>query len=559
MAAAASANSNSKYDQALAKEGVNLILTNQFAKANEFNSRNATVDCKVALLHSLLSFGNAMGSYSQDDLTRALDSCTRSEEMGKKQEKSFSKDPYLHIEAQLVQADALLLRSLIQSVQEEYMRMMWNMRTSYNLYHAAQKEVSTYNGPYKDDLRGWAKYGVGLFNLVLSLMPPSMLSLATTLGFEGDKNKGLVMLNECKNSPSFMSPFSAILLCSYYLIIAQYTGDDDPNNLIEARKILDWSQEKYPNGAFFAYMESKYYRSLNQTRKAIEIADATVPLVKALPSIEVLFYYQKGWCAFFDLGWIECAETFDKLLHATPGGDYVPQNGARTTPAATTGVKPTPASAQALYAYQIGLCYAMVGDWHRADWYIRGVPSWLQKNPKLIEQWGKRKAAEYMSRTRRIKEDVELDICEMMQAWNGYTQMSKEKLGEAEAMLVAAQSAERKGSFKWSEEDNCRCILQLSAIRNALHRYAEANKDLTALIERSKTFIKSSQATKTGFKAFFYYELALSCYNLNQLEQAEQWQAKSAKVNGYDLENFVQPIAHGLKRKIAEKKQGKKK
>jgi hypothetical protein len=78
----------------------------------------------------------------------------------------------------------------------------------------------------------------------------------------------------------------------------------------------------YPNGAFFALMESRYYRALCETRKAIEIADNAKSLVSELPSVEIMFSYQAAWCYFFCLDWQPCAEDFDKLLHSTLNGSY---------------------------------------------------------------------------------------------------------------------------------------------------------------------------------------------------------------------------------------------
>lgn len=259
--------------------------------------------------------------------------------------------------------------------------------------------------------------------------------------------------------------------------------------------------------------------------------------------------------------WQTCAENFDKLLHSNLNGDYVPPAGGATPkPSAngnTSAVEPTQASAQALYAYQVGLCYAMLGDFHRSDWYLQRVPKWLLKSPKEIEMWGKRKSEELLARKRRIKEDYLLDVMELNHSWNGYNQMPNDKLLQAEQMLLDAEANEKKGVFKWEEEDKLRCSIQLSAIRCALKKYSEGLAPLKALIETQKAFLKSNRGKKSGIAPFFYFELANLSFLTGDLTNAKEYQKKSDKIDNYDQEKMLQVRLHGLKRRIKEA-EGKK-
>jgi hypothetical protein len=549
-------------DQTLAMQGVHLLLTNQFNKAQQFYDSNFDKDPKVALLHTLLAYGKAISSYSETDLQAAIASCKRTDTIGEKLEKAAKKDELnKKIEGMLIQADSQLIMTLIQLVQENPARMMWHMRKSYNQYHDVQKVLPKYNGPQKEEFAGWTKFGVGLFNLAISLLPPRIVAIAEVIGFTGDKEGGLKMLTECVHSPVFMAPFAALLLLTFYVTISAITGDDDPNMLVEAEKLLQWADAKYPNGAFFALMRSRLDRCKCDPRKAIEASDAAVNLVDELPSVKILFYYQKAWCSWFIYDWQVCAENFDKLLHSKLNGDYVPPNSsspkAATNGANASAVEPTQASAQALYAYQVGLCYAMMGDFHRSDWYLQSVPKWLLKSPKEIELWGKRKSEELLSRKRRIKEDYLLDVMELNHAWNGYNQMPHDKLVEAEQLLLEAEASEKKGVFKWEEEDKLRCTVQLAAVRSALKKYTEALTPLKAAVETNKSFLKSSRGKKSGLAPFLYFELANLSYLTGDLTNAKEYQKKSDKLDNYDQEKMLQVRLHGLKRRIKEA-EGKK-
>ena len=291
--------------------------------------------------------------------------------------------------------------------------------------------------------------------------------------------------------------------------------------------------------------------------QAIEIANAAGKNVHELPSAEILFHYQTAWCYFFCLDWQRSAEDFDKMLHSTPGGSYLPPGSPKPVAAVATKQKePTQASAQGCYAYQIGLCYAMLGDWHRAGWYMESVPVWLKKaggTPKEVDKYAKRKAAEFLQRKRRLTEDVLLDVTDLLHAWNGYSQMPKDSLEAAQQQLTAARP-------KLTEpEDVLRWELANAAILDTKADYSAGYNKLRPLADSQKPTLKSSRCKKSGLTAFFYYELAFAAFGSGQVSEAKDWHKKSAKCDEYDLFRQLAVRLHTLKLKIkASEAKGKK-
>ena len=290
--------------------------------------------------------------------------------------------------------------------------------------------------------------------------------------------------------------------------------------------------------------------------QAIEVAKEAAPRSVEMPSAEILFHYQTAWCYFFCLDWQRSAEDFDKLLHSTLNGSYAPPGAPK--PATTPGKaqkEPTQASAQGSYAYQCGLCYAMLEDWHKAAWYMESVPVWLKKaggEPKEVDLYAKRKAAEFLDRLRkrRAKEDVLLDIMDLLNAWNGFSQMPKDALDRAEEQLNAAKAAVQAGKLAWDTEDLVRWELALSCILSTKGDYKGVYAHLKPLSESQKAFLKDSRAKKIGLNAFFYYELANTCFHLGDVAAAREWHKKSAKSTGYDLAKQLAVRLHTLKLKI---------
>ena len=271
----------------------------------------------------------------------------------------------------------------------------------------------------------------------------------------------------------------------------------------------------------------------------------------------------QAWCNFFCLDWRPCAEEFDALLHSTLNGAYQEAGTAKAVTAPPKAQKePTQASAQGCYAYQIGLCYAMLGEWHKAAWYMDSVPVWLKKaggTPKEVDKYAKHKAAEFLTRKRKDKDDVLLDVMDLLHAWNGYSQMPKDALDSAEAQLKAAQERVRAGQLQWDVEELVRWELAMASVLATKKDHMGAFNHLNPLATKQKEFLKSSRAKKTGLNAFFYFELASAAFYTGDVAAAKEWHKKSAKATDYDLFRQLAVRLHTLKLKIkAAEGKGKK-
>lgn len=57
-------------------------------------------------------------------------------------------------------------------------------------------------------LMGAVSFGYGLFQIAMSLLPPSLYKIVSFFGFEGDANTGLSCLQYTRNSEDMRAPFS---------------------------------------------------------------------------------------------------------------------------------------------------------------------------------------------------------------------------------------------------------------------------------------------------------------------------------------------------------------
>ena len=178
-------------DASLAHYGVKLLLTNQFSAAKKLYEDKFNEDPKIALLHSFLSYGTAISSYSEADLKAAIDSCKRAEAIGEKLEKVGKKEESgKRIEGMLIQADCDLLTACVNLVQEEYVKMMWNMRKSYNMYQDVNKMVDKYGGKDKPSWRAGSSTAPDCSTSSSRSCRPRSCRSQTQLGTRGTGRRG---------------------------------------------------------------------------------------------------------------------------------------------------------------------------------------------------------------------------------------------------------------------------------------------------------------------------------------------------------------------------------
>ena len=132
-----------------AHQAVTLMLQNQFAACRAHCAQHsASAPC--ALIASMLLFIEAASSYAESELTATLSHVWSLEKRASTVKTT---------ENRLVRADCYFLGSLVQLINQSYVKCAWNMRKSWNHYVAAQKELQTYRGRDAAELLGWCQYG----------------------------------------------------------------------------------------------------------------------------------------------------------------------------------------------------------------------------------------------------------------------------------------------------------------------------------------------------------------------------------------------------------------
>uniref|UniRef100_A0A2K6DY19 Tetratricopeptide repeat domain 39A n=1 Tax=Macaca nemestrina TaxID=9545 RepID=A0A2K6DY19_MACNE len=133
------------------------------------------------------------------------------------------------------------------------------VRNSYQTYKELDSLVQSSQyckGENHPHFEGGVKLGVGAFNLTLSMLPTRILRLLEFVGFSGNKDYGLLQLEEGASGHSFRAVLCVMLLLCYHTFLTFVLGTGSVN-IEEAEKLLKPYLNRYPKGAIFLFFAGR--------------------------------------------------------------------------------------------------------------------------------------------------------------------------------------------------------------------------------------------------------------------------------------------------------------
>ncbi|CEG72780.1 hypothetical protein RMATCC62417_08273 [Rhizopus microsporus] len=492
------------------------------------------------------------------------------------------------IQYELLATNCMLMSSTIQFLRNswlEYMKAAYKLRKAYKLYEqmfealTGQKasEYASFIRKYKytdnrkkkrpisaidcidedfviieNAIESGIFFGIGLFSLVFSLLPPKINKLLNTLGFQSSRPFALHLLQKSFKNFGLYSSLSALSLLAYYTNLSLFIHPQLlPNSLSleNAREILDQMKHSFPAGKIWKLLEGKLCKMEGKTRRGVEILrdarrreSVRIDLstgrpvqpqkknVCELAQLQALAVYEMGWGQIFLGDYFQASETFFRLESMN--------NWSR-----------------AFYHYIATCCMFADEEYEKSALEFMQIPTILRRKRQLggkllpNEIFAERKIKQWKSRCVKGKHDVNLDdialdgsslkravivnpLWELVYLWNGFSQLTPN-------MLCAMRSTIENTLETLTKEeigpDCCQLYLLLGVnVRELGHH------DLAETYLRQA--IRSEDATNEDkwVLPHVYYEMAaLKCFKLLEtkekkvkkrlLKEAQNWIQKCEK------------------------------
>jgi tetratricopeptide (TPR) repeat protein len=486
---------------------VYLIFTNQVVKAQEILSDEIDSDSRKSFLFALCAFLNGLATFGEGVLDDALEKIWKAESIGKSQGT---------LSGTCIRAQCYFLGSVIQLITEHYAKGMWNLRSSWNLFFQVKKELDDdYEEKDKEEIQASYDMFVGFFNLILSLLPPFIVSITSYLGYSGDRKVGLEMIKNSFESKTIYSPFAAFFLLIYYCNVSEQIGDENPEYDERAEFLLNWANQTYPKSVFFASMSVRHLRSRGQFKEAIQVADEALLSSKDLPGIKVIFSYNAGWCAWM---------LMDYELHLKYYSNLFTSADKSGTGSSMKN------NFEAVYAMMCGVSAGLLDNESDAENYYTSIPEYQKVKFRPIDHWIRRKH----DRFSEGRKEYFLDKCETIANFGAFGHMNKELLNLYKQNLDDLMESK---SQSWDSDDIAWCKLMQAYVLYNLCEYSQAKQLLSEIQESEYEYSKGSH--KDGIMPHVYYVLGrIHCAEENYKLALEAVNS-GEKYSGYDTSRFI--------------------
>ncbi|XP_054421874.1 tetratricopeptide repeat protein 39B-like [Pteronotus mesoamericanus] len=314
--------------------GLYLFLNNRFSDAINLIHPWSKNSMYHALIYSILMVVKAILTFDPQDIEvgmtaakEALKTCNSFRR--KARMTSFShlvskhgikavKEEELH--AEVCYAECLILKSTITFMQDESILGFLKSGISIGLSHQIYKDceqiltqIPHHQSKTYRHLVGGVKFGLGAFNLILSLVPPKTLKVLDIVGYHGDKEVGLSLLHESASESHINNVLSILSLLFYYSYICVAFGTEKGHNSTVEDLFLIYLQ-KFPKCVILKFFHARF----NMLKGKIENAQLTLEecifIQNEWKQLNHLCYWELMWCHIFLQDWKQAYHYADQLF-----------------------------------------------------------------------------------------------------------------------------------------------------------------------------------------------------------------------------------------------------
>ncbi|XP_060061891.1 tetratricopeptide repeat protein 39A isoform X2 [Erinaceus europaeus] len=450
---------------------LDLFLTNQFSEALSYLKPRTKESMYHSLTYATILEMQAMMTFDPQDILLAGNMMKEAQLLCQRHRKkssvtdSFSNlmhrpsmDQFTEeeIHAEVCYAECLLQRAALTFLQDEnmvsFIKGGIKVRNSYQTYKELDSLVQSSHyckGENHRHFEGGVKLGVGAFNLTLSMLPTRILRLLEFVGFSGNKDYGLLQLEEGAAGHSFRAVLCVMLLLCYHTFLTFVLGTGNVN-IEEAEKLLKPYLKRYP--------------------KAIRRFEECCEAQQHWKQFHHMCYWELMWCFTYKGQW-KMAYFYADLLskeNSWSKATYIYMKAAYLSMFGKEDYKPFGDDEVELFRAVPGLKLKIAG---------KSLPT---------EKFAIRKSRRYLS-----PNPVSLPIpaLEMMYIWNGYAVIGKqpELTDGILAIITNTEEMLQKGpENEYSVDDECLVKLLKGLCLKYLGHVQEAEENFRRIIANEK-------------------------------------------------------------------------
>ncbi|KAG2379448.1 hypothetical protein C9374_006565 [Naegleria lovaniensis] len=190
------------------------------------------------------------------------------------------------LDLKLVNAENHFLRGLLQFLNGSYFKGFYNFRKSYLKYKEVYNQVESLKNETKQssqfvhsDVLIGSYLGIGVFNFLISVLPPTLAKILSVLGFDADRELGLSLMHKTHDYAGLHLGPASFMLCINYLFIPR-AFEERSINLNRVKPILEHVTHVYSESGFFKFIQSHYEMKCGNMELALQHMTQCVNIMK---------------------------------------------------------------------------------------------------------------------------------------------------------------------------------------------------------------------------------------------------------------------------------------
>ncbi|KAL1782784.1 tetratricopeptide repeat protein 39B-like [Sigmodon hispidus] len=303
--------------------GLYLFLNNRFSDAINLIHPWSKHSPYHALIYSMLMIVKAILTFEPHDIQigmttakEALKTCNNFRKRPRimtlsrlvsRQGITSVKEEELH--AEVCYAECLILKSAITFIQDDsllnFLKSGFSFGSSYQIYKDCQQVLEfmpdNQSKTYRH-LDGGVKFGLGVFNLMFSLVPPRSLKLLNIVGYSGDREVGLALLHDSASQPHINNILSVFTLLFYYNYVRVVVGVEKVSTSATESLFLIYL-EKFPNCVVLKFFRARFSMLNGNFESAQLKLQECIITQNEWKQVHHLCYWELMWCHIFLQNW----------------------------------------------------------------------------------------------------------------------------------------------------------------------------------------------------------------------------------------------------------------
>lgn len=314
------------------KKCVELLVDNRYMDAVELSSQLSDQSLYHSHCHSMLLFFKVYMSLELPEVKKAEEASQKTIKFCEEIRSLTLRDNFFvkmffdhdynqfndeELHAELIRAEQTVFATLMEFCVDQsifvLMKVSYRLRSVYMMFKSFAKILDTKEWSSETSSSTFTtgvKLGLGIYNLMFSMVPERLMSILSMVGFKGSKYEGLALLREASDANDIRS-FVAQMLVSFYECYLDQMWNVRSTSTVNTINYIQHGLKTNSLSIWYSLFKGKISLIENNLEQAITDFEACVRLKNCIDikQLTTLYHWELMWCYALKGDWkkaIQC-------------------------------------------------------------------------------------------------------------------------------------------------------------------------------------------------------------------------------------------------------------